>query len=91
MHACVLTVQGVGVTVTSGVKYRNNAATDAGGTLTVTDLGVSFSPCLLFADPQSYFVKPFLKEHAFSPASATADLSVNPDSVIEFVATRVVQ
>ena len=42
------------------------------------------------SDPDSYYIKPFLKEHAFSPASVTADLSVEPDSVVEITVTRVV-
>ncbi len=108
-------IEGAGVTVTAGVKFRHNAVTGADGTLVLSDLGkyrsnfhhmnacrckdsqlyadISIESSLVsphLLEPQSYFVKPFLKEHSFSPSFATADLLATPDSVAEFTVTRVV-
>ena len=67
-----------GITITTGVKFRHNAVSGTDGNLVLTDL-----------EPQSYFVKPFFKEHSFTPAFVTVDLSVDFETVIDIMVTRI--
>ncbi|XP_038980298.1 nodal modulator 1 [Phoenix dactylifera] len=58
--------------------YRNNSVSGAGGTFVFDNLF-----------PGSFYLRPLLKEYAFSPAAVAIELDSGESKVIKFYATRV--
>jgi len=62
----------------SGENYRSNNVTHPNGTLIFHSLY-----------PDTYFLKPMLKEYSFNPSSSSVTVSEGTDAKVEFTATRV--
>lgn len=58
--------------------YRNNSVSSAGGTFVFDNLF-----------PGSFYLRPLLKEYAFSPSAVAIELDSGESKVIDFYATRV--
>ncbi|CAK9310181.1 unnamed protein product [Citrullus colocynthis] len=58
--------------------YRNNSVSSAGGVFLFNDLF-----------PGTFYLRPLLKEHAFSPAAQTIELDSGESREVNFQATRV--